>query len=545
MGMRARALLAGTLIAAAIGCERFAIDPAASASMCADGVKDGDETDVDCGGAACGRCAPGRACAAGSDCEGGACLAGVCAVASCLDGIRDGTETDVDCGGGLCPLCGDGLGCASPEHCASGVCAAGACAAAACTDGVKNGLETGVDCGGGCPGCAFGEACAAAADCEGGACRAGRCAPIPRGVWEQKSPAASPPARRDAMLVWNPAAKVTLVYGGADPVTTLTLGDAFTYDGTTWTPAAAPAPGARQGAAISYESSTDGILLFGGLSAVPLADTWEWNGAGWVPRTPPSSPSVSAFGGLAYDGVRARGVLLAGMPSFDGTWEWDGYTWAHAALPAQGPPARVGFRLAFDRPRGETILFGGAVALNAAVALGDTWRWNGAVWAQAMPPASPPARFAHALAADPDRGVLVLAGGVPAFGGAAFGDTWEWDGATWARTVDDAKGPKTGPGDVMAYDAARRRMVLVAHEAGQAAAKTWEYHALAVPCAGDGACGSGHCVDGLCCATACGVCQACNLGASAGACAAVKGVADPDSCSGVKTCDAAGACVPK
>lgn len=42
---------------------------------CSDGVLDGDEVDVDCGGA-CGRCAIGRACRAGGDCASGACNAG-------------------------------------------------------------------------------------------------------------------------------------------------------------------------------------------------------------------------------------------------------------------------------------------------------------------------------------------------------------------------------------------------------------------------------------------------------------------------------------
>ncbi len=43
--------------------------------ICADGVKDGRETDVDCGGT-CSKCSDGRRCAASDDCESGACDAG-------------------------------------------------------------------------------------------------------------------------------------------------------------------------------------------------------------------------------------------------------------------------------------------------------------------------------------------------------------------------------------------------------------------------------------------------------------------------------------
>ncbi len=70
---------------------------------CSDGIQNGAETDVDCGGS-CPECP------------------------SCTDGIQNGTETGIDCGGS-CPEC------------------------PSCTDGIQNGTETGVDCGGSCPEC--------------------------------------------------------------------------------------------------------------------------------------------------------------------------------------------------------------------------------------------------------------------------------------------------------------------------------------------------------------------------------------------------------
>jgi alpha-tubulin suppressor-like RCC1 family protein len=62
------------------------------------------------------------------------------------------------------------------------------------------------------------------------------------------------------------------------------------------------------------------------------------------------------------------------------------------------------------------------------------------------------------------------------------------------------------------------------------------------PCLDGSQCGSGACVDGVCCQGACdGACQACNLAGSAGTCASVKS-ADDDHCNGQMTCDPAGAC---
>jgi hypothetical protein len=47
--------------------------------------------------------------------------------ATCFDGVRNGPESDVDCGGD-CPACERGDGCTAPRDCYSGRCAEGACA---------------------------------------------------------------------------------------------------------------------------------------------------------------------------------------------------------------------------------------------------------------------------------------------------------------------------------------------------------------------------------------------------------------------------------
>lgn len=69
---------------------------------------------------------------------------------SCTDRIKNGSETDIDCGGGSCVPCADGNACTEGANCASGVCKDGVCHAPACNDGVLNGGETSIDCGGAC-----------------------------------------------------------------------------------------------------------------------------------------------------------------------------------------------------------------------------------------------------------------------------------------------------------------------------------------------------------------------------------------------------------
>ncbi len=145
---------------------------------CTDGRRNGDETDVDCGGPECGDCAVGKGCTTGSDCVTGVCSQGVCLAASCADGVRNGNETDTDCGGS-CQDCADGQACAVDGDCTSGVCDGGTCAAPACDDDVRNGGETDLDCGGPCPGCPVGGRCNGGADCASGVCVPGFCAPPP------------------------------------------------------------------------------------------------------------------------------------------------------------------------------------------------------------------------------------------------------------------------------------------------------------------------------------------------------------------------------
>src|SRR5262245_7463096 len=51
---------------------------------------------------------------------------------SCVDGVKNGSESDVDCGGDACSPCGLAAKCGGHGDCESGYCAGGACAAPSC-----------------------------------------------------------------------------------------------------------------------------------------------------------------------------------------------------------------------------------------------------------------------------------------------------------------------------------------------------------------------------------------------------------------------------
>ena len=180
---------------------------------CTDGMKDGKETDVDCGGPSCAPCAAGKMCGLASDCTSAVCTGGTCQAATATDGVKNDSETGVDCGGALtaggspnpasdgAPPCAPGQTCLYPSDCAQGVCSGAApgdggadgggadaggpltCQPATPTDGVKNDSETDVDCGGallspgtpnpasdGAPICTHGQACLLGVDCDQGVC---------------------------------------------------------------------------------------------------------------------------------------------------------------------------------------------------------------------------------------------------------------------------------------------------------------------------------------------------------------------------------------
>lgn len=99
---------------------------------CMDGMKDGNETGLDCGGPTCGACANGQMCVGGGDCVSGFCSGGVCTACS-TDANCPGTSY-CDTGTGKCTADNvDGTTCTGNAQCTSGHCADGVCCDTACS----------------------------------------------------------------------------------------------------------------------------------------------------------------------------------------------------------------------------------------------------------------------------------------------------------------------------------------------------------------------------------------------------------------------------
>lgn len=153
---------------------------ASAEPSCDDSKRNGDETGIDCGMAACGKpCPPNQGCGTVIDCDGGACLGQICQAPRCDDGLTNADESDQDCGGQQgCARCTVNQHCNGVTDCDGGACASGLCRAPTCKDQLPNGNETDLDCGGdSCAPCGVDQTCKATTDCDALACSKGKCQP--------------------------------------------------------------------------------------------------------------------------------------------------------------------------------------------------------------------------------------------------------------------------------------------------------------------------------------------------------------------------------
>ena len=88
----------------------------------------------------------------------------------------------------------------------------------------------------------------------------------------------------------------------------------------------------------------------------------------------------------------------------------------------------------------------------------DTWVWNGTDWTQRDPAQAPSERSSHAMAYDAARKQIVLFGGLsPA--GKSLDDTWVWDGTNWKK-MNPVNIPPARSSAAMAYDPNHRQIVM-------------------------------------------------------------------------------------
>ena len=218
------------------------------------------------------------------------------------------------------------------------------------------------------------------------------------------------------------------------------LGDTWEWNGRDWRAMTDTSPGARDHHAMAYDEARGRAVMFGGgrllSAAVWPVETWTWDGASWT-QAAAQGPIGRARTSMASDVARAQLVMFGGIgarpgpgqpqPLFDDTWSWNGASWSKLA--DGGPRGRYAHAMSFDRRAGVVLLYGGATMTEY---FADMWQWDGRRWTEiAMTGPTPGKRYSPAMAYDSARGRTVLYGGYDVEARKSLDDIWEWDGTRW------------------------------------------------------------------------------------------------------------------
>jgi hypothetical protein len=281
------------------------------------------------------------------------------------------------------------------------------------------------------------------------------------GAWTNRTPAGTKPSpRAGASMVYDSVHKNFVLFGGRS-TSGFNYEDTWVWDpaGGTFTDATTAGPSARSQHSMVFEKSTGKVLLFGGGRADAGSSIW--------PETYfYSDPLQRPRSGASPDGT---GIVLA----FAETWEWDPSAGSWTQLtPTTTPGARYDSALVWDSKRNLAVLFGGMQKDQTdanGIPQRDTWDWNPTTknWSlRASTTTMPSPRWGHAMAYDPARGLVVLAGGKSWQTYLGLGEVWDWDPNTgnWTQrlTGNESSVPAGRMYASLLTDSARSRLDLLA-----------------------------------------------------------------------------------
>jgi PKD repeat protein len=152
------------------------------------------------------------------------------------------------------------------------------------------------------------------------------------GQWQNVSgqPCPCPPALSRGSLAFDPAANVSLLFGGCllSPRCTVASGASWEFDAKLdgWGPLNGSGPSARFGAAMAYDPDLRAIVLFGGAGpcgagSCPQSDTWTYSATGWTNVTGTfggSAPPARVGASFVWDAALREMLLAGGSPSAGG-----------------------------------------------------------------------------------------------------------------------------------------------------------------------------------------------------------------------------------
>jgi hypothetical protein len=249
---------------------------------------------------------------------------------------------------------------------------------------------------------------------------------------------------------------------------------------------------------LAFDSDRRKLVFYGGSSRSdaelppeitpdgPATNLWELDAdsGAWTDRTLcPPVDFVALNGAMVYDTRRRRLVIFTGVNGNVGEFDPATSQWTDRPFPFDGTPFPAGPPLAavYDEARGKAIVF---IDFDPFFGGIEAWEWDpsGRWSARATRDdlhAFPDASYMPAIAYDADRGALWLFG---VGGDGYFDHLWRWDvGVPDAGLIDvtpsvrPAAWPRERLSPGLAYDPARRRLVLYGGAAATYLRDLWEW----------------------------------------------------------------------
>ncbi len=230
----------------------------------------------------------------------------------------------------------------------------------------------------------------------------------------------SPSLRSNSQMAYSPALNETILFGGYVGIGgNAFFNDTWSFSSNHWKelfPARAPVP--RSGAGLVYDPAARALVLFGGRNDTGFFnDTWEFNATGWHNVSTTVAPSPRYDFGMAYDPAVGGIVLFGGgignVPAgtftnftfYNDTWTFVNGIWKNITASAGTPPPGrlMRYQMAYDAGDGELVLTGGFMPVPYGTegpcgyqtfdpSWGTTWTFAEGVWSEAHPagPSPPP-----------------------------------------------------------------------------------------------------------------------------------------------------------
>lgn len=256
--------------------------------------------------------------------------------------------------------------------------------------------------------------------------------------WSNMSPAVAPPVRLACQYAYDSGSDKIILFSGFYGSGNH-HNDTWSYDYNTniWanlSPAVMPIP--RRYGGMAYDAESDRTILFGGIQygGGPIGDTWayDYNTNSWENMNPSWSPS-SRFGpAMTYDSESDRIIMFGGnYPDiFTDTWayNYNNNTWENMN-PSTHPDAVPG-AIVYNAEEDLCMTFGGAVNFAETQFSNETWAYDydGNEWNEVTVDLAPEPRSRALLVHDSDSNVTLLHGGMgPGRWDNLLNDTWSFE----------------------------------------------------------------------------------------------------------------------